>query len=75
MSRFEYNDKYKPTQCNGCIYKQDSLYCMIADNGSIKNCPCKECLVKAMCKRQSICIIRVNYIAKIITNKAEEIIK
>lgn len=35
--------------CEGCIIFRKNEWCYIIRKGREKNCPCRSCLVKAMC--------------------------
>ena len=48
--------------CKSCSFATNKLYCSIVEHDKMHECPCITCLVKAMCRDQLICKIRVDYV-------------
>jgi hypothetical protein len=56
------------SQCKGCLAAYDGRFsikdCIIVKYGNIDNCPCKDCLVKVVCKGK--CDEITKYLIKVV---------
>jgi hypothetical protein len=50
--------------CEGCQIKRNCYFTLSGSESETSNCPCKKCIVKAICKSQLSCGLRNRWVVE-----------